>query len=251
MISSFFIIFALTTVTTTLCKLNETTSFNQILNKLYDNLSAYKLKSNFSDSSISEPLFPLHIMNNMNNNQMYFLEELSQRCFSLLDNDRLQVWLMSVLSSCVIGVSSMLPLFLISFSNENFLLNKDSSSKKPLKYLLSFAVGGLLGDVFLHLLPEASNQIVKTGLTARSVQMYIGFWIICGIFSFALVEAIFSHTNSDKEVVTEINGHLVNGCHINGVVNNSNGRLSNGRITNGHIKHVENKGKRLEPLIER
>jgi hypothetical protein len=81
--------------------------------------------------------------------------------------------------------------------------------------------------------------------------MYIGFWIICGIFSFALVEAIFSHTNSDKEVVTEINGHLVNGCHINGVVNNSNGRLSNGRITNGHIKHVENKGKRLEPLIER
>lgn len=30
---------------------------------------------------------------------------------------------------------------------------------KLLRLLLSFAVGGLLGDVFLHLLPEAWNHI--------------------------------------------------------------------------------------------
>ena len=32
-------------------------------------------------------------------------------------------------------------------------------SADRLKLLLSFAVGGLLGDVFLHLLPEALNPV--------------------------------------------------------------------------------------------
>lgn len=33
-----------------------------------------------------------------------------------------------------------------------------AAESKSLKLLLSFAVGGLLGDVFLHLLPEAWNN---------------------------------------------------------------------------------------------
>jgi hypothetical protein len=40
-----------------------------------------------------------------------------------------------------------------------------TDSAKTLKILLSFAVGGLLGDVFLHLLPEAWNNydVMYTG----------------------------------------------------------------------------------------
>lgn len=34
---------------------------------------------------------------------------------------------------------------------------------RRLRILLSFAVGGLLGDVFLHLLPEAWEHRVKAG----------------------------------------------------------------------------------------
>lgn len=38
-----------------------------------------------------------------------------------------------------------------------------ASESKSLKVLLSFAVGGLLGDVFLHLLPEAwSSDIANS-----------------------------------------------------------------------------------------
>lgn len=40
-----------------------------------------------------------------------------------------------------------------------------TDSAKTLKILLSFAVGGLLGDVFLHLLPEAwaNHAAANTG----------------------------------------------------------------------------------------
>ncbi len=34
-----------------------------------------------------------------------------------------------------------------------------SAAAQRLKLLLSFAVGGLLGDVFLHLLPEAYSHV--------------------------------------------------------------------------------------------
>lgn len=40
-----------------------------------------------------------------------------------------------------------------------FLLSYTIVSADRLKLLLSFAVGGLLGDVFLHLLPEAYGPI--------------------------------------------------------------------------------------------
>lgn len=37
-----------------------------------------------------------------------------------------------------------------------------AADSKFLKTLLSFAVGGLLGDVFLHLLPEAWEYDIKS-----------------------------------------------------------------------------------------
>lgn len=39
---------------------------------------------------------------------------------------------------------------------------------QKLKQLLSFAIGGLLGDVFLHLLPEAWANSGASGVWARS-----------------------------------------------------------------------------------
>ena len=60
------------------------------------------------------------------------------------------------------GTSGIIPLILIpqtaqdnktSTNNENE--EKTTQEKKTLNRQLSFAVGGLLGDVFLHLLPES------------------------------------------------------------------------------------------------
>ena len=62
----------------------------------------------------------------------------------------------------LVGTSGIIPLILIpqtaqdnktSTNKENE--EKTTQEKKTLNRQLSFAVGGLLGDVFLHLLPES------------------------------------------------------------------------------------------------
>ena len=147
---------------------------------------------------------------------IYLVEELTEKCWSLVWNGhRAQVWGMSVLCSTIIGVSSMFPLLLISLSDTDYLVNSDSSSKTLLKYLLSFAVGGLLGDVFLHLLPEASDQMLKTGLSLRNVQLSIGFWILTGILCFAFAETFASHLKCDS-IDGPTKGQVANGCQKNG-----------------------------------
>jgi zinc transporter 7 len=53
-----------------------------------------------------------------------------------------------------------------------------------LKVLLSFAVGGLLGDVFLHLIPHALSEIKDS----QWGSIKIGLWILAGFLAFFLVE---------------------------------------------------------------
>ena len=48
-----------------------------------------------------------------------------------------------------------------SAPNDDFYFLFKAADSKLLKTLLSFAVGGLLGDVFLHLLPEAWEYDMK------------------------------------------------------------------------------------------
>ncbi|KAK7591226.1 hypothetical protein V9T40_002839 [Parthenolecanium corni] len=64
-----------------------------------------------------------------------------------------QSWLMALVASVLVGLSGIVPLLVIPVDSTATL--KNGSGAKTLRVLLSFAVGGLLGDVFLHLLPEA------------------------------------------------------------------------------------------------
>lgn len=48
-----------------------------------------------------------------------------------------------------------------------------AAESKFLKILLSFAVGGLLGDVFLHLLPEAWEYDMKERIGTGNYSIYI------------------------------------------------------------------------------
>lgn len=85
-------------------------------------------------------------------------------------------WVFSLLGSVVIGLSGIFPLIIIpteekmakegykdrkSHAYEKYInwtwitSHPTAADSKLLRVLLSFAVGGLLGDVFLHLLPEA------------------------------------------------------------------------------------------------
>ena len=58
-----------------------------------------------------------------------------------------------------------------------------SNHNKFLRWMLSFAVGGLLGDVFFHLLPEAF-----VNATTHEDMNFIGLCIIFGLLVFTILE---------------------------------------------------------------
>ena len=61
-------------------------------------------------------------------------------------------WTSAILGSFIVGLSGIIPLLFLPQKVNN---NQIDQGKKNLNRQLSFAVGGLLGDVFLHLIPEA------------------------------------------------------------------------------------------------
>lgn len=76
------------------------------------------------------------------------------------------VWSQALLATALIGVAPILILFvvpLISVDDKGrrysvlIITSNSVVNHSLLKTLLGFAVGGLLGDVFLHLLPHAMN----------------------------------------------------------------------------------------------
>ena len=77
--------------------------------------------------------------------------------------------------------------------------NEDDQSQQnnelTLNRYLSFAVGGLLGDICLHLLPEIYSEIVdSTMIHDDGRQLRIGLSILAGILSFLAIEKLFDMT---------------------------------------------------------
>lgn len=87
-------------------------------------------------------------------------------------------WFYALSSSLIVGMCGIFPLFLDSWV---FRMSNETSN---MKFILSFAVGGLLGDVFLHLLPESWGN--ATGQTA----MTSGVWVLVGVLIFLMVEKL-------------------------------------------------------------
>ncbi|XP_054161097.1 zinc transporter ZIP13-like [Oppia nitens] len=146
---------------------------------------------------------------------------------------------MSAVGSLLVGILSMVPLFLISQSNYQFIdssNNNSSSGDKnstnfvSLKYVLSFAVGGLLGDVFFHLLPEASDQLMTTGMSARYLQLYLGFWILTGVLCFSFAQHLSIHLNSVQQ---QQHCNSLNNSDNNNI-NSNNNKINN---NNNNSKH--------------
>ena len=82
-------------------------------------------------------------------------------------------WLYAAICSALVGLTGLVPILLLpnqenrrrnnqEITNNNSDKNKNnqemvenSDLPQGLRWMLSFSVGGLLGDTFLHLLPEA------------------------------------------------------------------------------------------------
>ena len=83
----------------------------------------------------------------------------------------LETWLYSLLSVFLVSLISIIGMFTISL--------KEDTLKRILLYLVSFSVGGLLGDAFIHILPEAIE--INTTLS-------LSIFILSGILVSFIVE---------------------------------------------------------------
>jgi zinc transporter 13 len=122
------------------------------------------------------------------------------------DSERAQIWIYSLISSALVGLSGIFPLLVIPLEAGE-ALRKGAAANGKLKLLLSFAVGGLLGDVFLHLLPEAWAHLDRLGGVHRG-HIEIAVWTLTGLLTFMIIEKLFpeiddndNDDDDDKEQV--------------------------------------------------
>ncbi|PNJ68291.1 SLC39A13 isoform 5 [Pongo abelii] len=112
---------------------------------------------------------------------------------ALLSGERLDTWICSLLGSLMVGLSGVFPLLVIPLEMGTML--RSEAGAWHLKQLLSFALGGLLGNVFLHLLPEAWAYTCSAspGGEGQSLQQQqqLGLWVIAGILTFLALEKMF------------------------------------------------------------
>lgn len=110
----------------------------------------------------------------------------------------LSPWLFSLLGSTMVGLTGIFPLLVIPIEEGADL--KSGASAGTLKILLSFAVGGLLGDVFLHLLPEAlENDLLRKAQDAGHPTMTCGLWVLSGFLVFVILEKIFAFESEPED----------------------------------------------------
>ncbi len=84
------------------------------------------------------------------------------------------IWLYSLISVIIVSIISLIGVLTVYIETERL--------KKILIYMVSFAAGALLGDAFIHLLPEA---IEKSGIT-----LSISIFILSGIVISFIIEKI-------------------------------------------------------------
>lgn len=156
-------------------------------------------------------------------------------------------WLWAILASIIVGSTGVFPLLIFKVEDGHSL--KEAISSNHLKLLLSFAVGGLIGDVFLHLLPEAWMYSKNTN--GHDGDMKIGLWIIAGLLSFMTIEKIFMEEEKCREIVEEqaskdlakeidsLTKITQNGSAKNGIKNGAvaNGNVHKDGVTNGVMRH--------------
>ncbi|ELK23830.1 Zinc transporter ZIP13 [Myotis davidii] len=120
---------------------------------------------------------------------------------ALLSGDRLDTWICSLLGSLLVGLSGVFPLLVIPLEMGASL--RSEAGARRLKQLLSFALGGLLGNVFLHLLPEAWAYTCSSSLGGErqslQQQQQLGLWVIAGFLTFLALEKMFLDRKEQEE----------------------------------------------------
>ena len=80
------------------------------------------------------------------------------------------------MGTILVGLSGLMPMLIIPLDAGENLRSEQGS--RSLRLLLSFAVGGLLGDVFLHLFPESYGALSRSGKNTHTGYLMMGLWIL-------------------------------------------------------------------------
>ena len=117
------------------------------------------------------------------------------------ENVSLSTWLLALSSAALVGACGVLPLLL----NRWIRLDRADGTNLAMRAVLAFAVGGLLGDVFLHLLPESWGSS-RDMLEVRQA----GWWLLAGFVVFMTVEKIGELT-AEEYASSTVSTSAVNG----------------------------------------
>jgi len=101
----------------------------------------------------------------------------------------LSIWIYSLVSVIIVSLISLVGIFTFSIKTDKL--------KKILIYLISFSAGALLGDAFLHLLPD---------LTQEGPSLEISLLILAGIVIFFSIEK-FVHWQHCHMPITKTHVH--------------------------------------------
>ncbi|MBF0490132.1 MAG: ZIP family metal transporter [Candidatus Omnitrophica bacterium] len=82
------------------------------------------------------------------------------------------IWLFTLSSVLVVSFISLIGIFTVSFGIDRL--------RKMILYMVSFAVGGLFGDAFLHLLPEAFEKL--------GINVWTSLGVLAGVILFFILE---------------------------------------------------------------
>lgn len=110
---------------------------------------------------------------------------------------RATVWIYALTATALVGCAPVLILVILPNIEAKSTQGGEGS---PLNVLLAFAVGGLLGDVFLHLLPHSGEHGHSHGHShehdhqaneeeeGHSHDLSLGLWVLAGILAFFMME---------------------------------------------------------------
>ncbi|KAJ9597937.1 hypothetical protein L9F63_011224, partial [Diploptera punctata] len=132
----------------------------------------------------------------------------------------------------------------VNWAADFFNFDHRRVGNQSLRVLLSFAVGCLLGDVFLHLLPEVWGQNIELDAETGHPSMNKGLWVLAGLLIFIILEKVFSSIPENVDI--QIPKTEINTKSSNGYIHNNNVKEACNGYANGHIPAKNNKQSSLE-----
>src|SRR3989344_1523414 len=98
-----------------------------------------------------------------------------------------EVFLYTLVSVLIVSLISLVGIITLSINMDKL--------RKILIYLISFSAGALLGDAFIHLLPEIVEE--------KGFGIEISIWILIGIAVFFVLEKIIHWNHCHGEIIED------------------------------------------------